>query len=110
MLIPFIIYVNKKPSYRHKGVDTGLSYPRQVIKLYAPTVYGLYIPIKLTLLTSLLYQKFSEKSILYSVIFELFTFTPGPIVEVSVTDLKYFPFAAAGFALIIADMIALKFS
>jgi hypothetical protein len=25
--------------------------------------------------------------------------TPGPIVEDTVTDLRYFPFAAAGFAL-----------
>ena len=37
-------------------------------------------------------------------------FTPGPIVAERTTLFKYVPFAADGFALTIASMIAFRFS
>ena len=39
-----------------------------------------------------------------------FTFTPGPMVEVRVTLLRYWPFRALGFAFIIAFINVWKFS
>lgn len=46
----------------------------------------------------------------YSLKLEVSTLTPGPIVVVTATDLKYVPLAEAGFALVNTSCKVLKFS
>src|SRR6185312_12516908 len=75
----------------------------------APTVYGKSILFYINNCYINIFV-FACQEFYYSDILAGFILTPGPIVDATVTLLKYCPLAAAGLALTIASINAAKFS